>query len=84
MARAKISEYKAKKLLHEYLGLPYSGVQAKSDSLEVVAKLDPLIKYVVKVDEGIKKRNKKGLVKIGLTTNEIKEYLGKKPRKKAS
>lgn len=74
MARAKLSEYKAKKLLHEFLDLPYSGLQV-TDSLDVVDTLDSSKKYAAKVDEGIKKRNKKGLVKVGLTTDEIKEYI---------
>ena len=75
MARTKLSEYKAKKLLHEFLGLPYSGVQVKGDSLDVLTGLDTANKYVAKVDEGIKKRNKKGLVKVGLDSTEVKKYI---------
>ena len=75
MARTKLSEYKAKVLLHEFLGLPYSGVQIKAESAEVLDELDSENKYVAKVDEGIKKRNKKGLVKINLSPREVKEYL---------
>lgn len=75
MARAKISEFKAKKLLHEFLQLPYSGVQIRGDSLKELDSLDSSKKYVAKVDEGIKKRNKKGLVKVGLTPDETKHYI---------
>ena len=75
MARTKLSEYKAKVLLHEFLGLSYSGVQIKAESAEVLDELDSENKYVAKVDEGIKKRNKKGLVKINLSPREVKEYL---------
>lgn len=75
MARTKVSEYKAKVLLHEFLSLPYSGLQITNDSEEKLAQLDTAKKYVAKVDEGIKKRNKKGLVKVGLSPDEIKQYL---------
>ena len=75
MARAKISEFKAKKLLHDFLGLPYSGVQIKSDSFDELDSLDISKKYVAKVDEGVKKRSKKGLVKVGLSVDEIKQFV---------
>jgi len=75
MARAKISEFKAKMLLHEYAGLPYSGIQIRGNSFDQLESLDPSKKYVAKVDEGIKKRNKKGLIKVGLTPDETKQYL---------
>lgn len=75
MARTKLSEFKAKKLLHEFMGLPYSGMQIKGASFEALGILDTSKKYVAKVDEGIKKRNKLGLIKVGLDTHEIKQYI---------
>ncbi len=63
MARSKISEYKAKKLLHDFLEIPYSGQQITTEIKEQLDKLDSSQKYVAKVDEGIKKRNIKGTCK---------------------
>jgi succinyl-CoA synthetase beta subunit len=68
MARIKISEFAAKKLLHNYLELPYSGSNT-ADSL------DSSKRYVVKVDEGIKKRMKKGLVAIDKNPQEVSEFV---------
>lgn len=68
MARVKISELNAKKLLHNYLELPYSG----ADSAEA---LDPSKKYVVKVDEGVKKRMKNGLVGINKSPEEVQQFI---------
>lgn len=68
MARVKLSELTAKKLLHNYLELPYSGTDSP-DSLE------PDKKYVVKVDEGIKKRMKNGLLAIDRSPQEVQEFI---------
>jgi succinyl-CoA synthetase beta subunit len=68
MARIKISELAAKKLLHHYLELPYSG----TDSVET---LDPSKKYVVKVDAGVKKRMKNGLVAIDKSPEEVSAFI---------
>lgn len=58
MSRVAISEYAAKKLL---AGDVYSGISI--DSEERLAKLSlGTGEYVVKVDDGTKKRNKKGLI----------------------
>lgn len=69
MARVKLTEYKAKSLLFKELGLPYSGAAATSANNP---KLSDKKKYVVKVDQGIKKRMKKGLVKLNVTAGELK------------
>lgn len=68
MARVKISELNAKKLLHNYLELPYSG----SDSVQ---SLDPSKRYVVKVDEGVKKRMKQGLVAVDKSVEEGQQFI---------
>lgn len=64
MARKKISEFRAKKILYEFLGKKYSGVSidATKDLNEQVSLLDSSKRYVLKVDQGIKQRKKKGLV----------------------
>lgn len=63
MARAPISEYAAKKLL---LKDGYEGVSVTSDSIADLSTTLPIGTYVVKVDTGVKKRNKNGLVVVGL------------------
>lgn len=62
MARKRISEYKAKSLLFEKLSLPYTGKQVASSDLSSLGTLDASKTYVVKVDQGVKKRFKLGLV----------------------
>lgn len=74
MARQKLSEYKAKSLLFSALGIPYGGVPLSSDNLST-SRLDQEKRYVVKVDQGIKKRFKNGLVKLDVTPSEIEEIL---------
>lgn len=68
MARLKISEYKAKKLLlPDYLGLSASSDTTSNDILKVFGDTN----LVVKVDQGIKKRGLQGLVKVNVTSKEI-------------
>lgn len=73
MARKKISEYTAKKLLYQTLGLPYRGVSFDftTDDLEKLGELDPEQRYVLKVDQGIKKRMKHGLVALNKSPKEL-------------
>lgn|SRR3989344_2458722 len=71
MARVKISEYKAKVLLHKFLGLPYSGVSLHKNFNEGLKDLDSLKRFVVKVDGGIKKRFKTGLMAINKSSGEL-------------
>ena len=56
MARIKLTEYRAKKLL---LGDAYRGISIKANESITFPKSG---RYVIKVDQGIKKRMKKGLV----------------------
>ena len=64
MPRKKISEFRAKTILTEALGLPYLGATVDAEKpLEAQLKHLPADQhYVVKVDQGIKGRFKKGLV----------------------
>ena len=73
MPRKKISEFRAKTILDECLGVSYVGVpiDATKDWSSEVAHLDGSKRYVVKVDQGVKGRFKKGLVKLGRTPEEI-------------
>lgn len=64
MARVKLTEFRAKTLLID----DYQGVSINLDSLENdIAKLDDNIKYIIKVDQGIKKRGKQGLIRLDVT-----------------
>lgn len=64
MARVKLSEYRAKCLLVDnYSGLRLSAATIDDD----IARFEPGQRYVVKVDQGVKKRGKKGLIRIGVT-----------------
>ena len=67
MARVKISEYRAKKIL---FGDAYKGHQLRSGSINI-----PEGKWVLKVDQGIKKRMKQGLVALDAPASEMKERI---------
>ncbi len=71
MARKKLSEVSAKKLLTGFLGLPYKGLEYDSEN-DTVSKVEDFVEdgkiYVVKVDEAVKKRFKQGLVLLDLET----------------
>jgi succinyl-CoA synthetase beta subunit len=77
MARKKISEYKAKVILLQELGFPYEGISfdASSDTSNTLNVLDPIKTYVVKVDEGVKKRMKKGLVVLNKKPSELRKAI---------
>ena len=73
MARVAITEYAAKKLL---LGDAYKGVSVTDDtSEEMVASLDEKSVYIVKIDVGIKKRGKQGLLRLNVAKNEVQKAL---------
>lgn len=63
MARVKLSEYKAKKIL---LGEAYKGIQLRTGTSDV-----PAGRWVAKVDQGVKKRFKQGLIAINKSEGEI-------------
>jgi len=74
MARQKISEHKAKVLVSKALGIDYIGwsIDLSKSLEEQTSTIGGSDKYVVKVDQGIKGRFKKGLVVLDLSVNEIK------------
>jgi succinyl-CoA synthetase beta subunit len=69
MPRQKISEYRSKKIITEALGLSYAGWEVGSNfSADLVKGFDS---YVVKVDQAVKGRYKKGLVLLDVKEDEI-------------
>lgn len=68
MSRVKISEFLAKNtLLPNYLGFP----ALISTTVKEIEDVFPNQNLVVKVDQGIKKRGKQGLVKVNVSPQEI-------------
>ncbi len=72
MARVKLSEYTAKQLLLPALNQPFTGFSATphTTTKELIAHFKDT-NLVVKVDQGIKKRGKLGLVKVNCTPGEV-------------
>jgi succinyl-CoA synthetase beta subunit len=69
MARIRITEYAAKKLV---LGDNYAGITLTPDTLTTaVSPLSDTSQYVLKIDTGIKKRGLAGLVKVNLAKADI-------------
>lgn len=78
MARVKLSEYKAKSLFLPVLGAPFGSIHVDISSIDSVKTIDHLDKtksYVVKVDQGIKKRMKQGLMSIDVNPYKIRKML---------
>jgi len=73
MARRKISEFRAKTILYNALNLPYTGLMldTTADWQLQLKSLASGKRYVVKVDEGIKGRFKKGLVVLDQTPAQL-------------
>lgn len=74
MARKKISEFRAKTILYKELDIEYSGVSINTKNKGWEALCDGLSEkksYVVKVDQGVKGRKKKGLVLLDRKKTEI-------------
>lgn len=70
MARVKLSEYRAKSLLvpgYEGKGLFFSSVDTDANNLR------DDISYIVKVDQGVKKRGKQGLLLLAVAKNDVPE-----------
>lgn len=69
MARVVITEYAAKRLC---FGKDYNGLTATPEDISDVAKtLASDTTYVVKVDAGVKKRGKKGLLSVNITNDAV-------------
>jgi succinyl-CoA synthetase beta subunit len=72
MARKRISEFRAKTLLAQTLDQPYNGISVTADApMPVMQHHSSDSKYVVKVDQGVKGRFKKGLVLLDQTIDQV-------------
>jgi succinyl-CoA synthetase beta subunit len=74
MARKRISEFRAKTLLYQELGTQYAGQQINTKQT-TYSTLNSNKDYVLKVDQGVKGRFKKGLVKLDQTSETIDEAI---------
>ena len=70
MARVKLSEFTAKLLLYPVFGLKYQGVSFSSQPPKI-----PANGSVLKVDQGVKKRGKQGLIKLNIKENDLQKTL---------
>jgi ATP-citrate lyase beta-subunit len=79
MPRRKISEYRSKKIVSEALDLLYVGWSITSDESGGVdfSAIEGCKSYVVKVDQAVKGRFKKGLVLLDVKQGEIGQALKK-------
>lgn len=72
MSRQKLSEFKAKSLLIKN----YEGVAILTDtSTQDIQRIDDETSYVIKVDQGIKKRGKQGLLKLSVNKSGVNEAI---------
>jgi ATP-citrate lyase beta-subunit len=69
MSRVKLTEYRAKSLI---LGEGYGGVPLTGDAMP---SLSSDTKWVLKVDQGVKKRMKQGLVALGISPAEMPVFM---------
>lgn len=76
MARVKLSEYKAKLLLYKKIGIEYPGISVNNNHPLNISLLTEK-EYVVKVDQGIKKRMKNGLVLLKVKPADVPEAIEK-------
>lgn len=74
MARVKLSEFRAKNLLvPEYRGVTLRLASLATDT----AKLDSEAHYIIKVDQGIKKRGKQGLIVLDVAKSDAEAAVKK-------
>jgi len=70
MARKKISEFAAKRIVYSFLELPYKGITVNTNDEyydDLLSKMEEGTRYVLKVDQGVKQRKKNGLVVLDVT-----------------
>ncbi len=71
MARVKLTEHRAKTIL---IGSGYRGISIKKNSIDTdIEKLNPDESYIIKVDQGIKKRGKQGLIRLNVKKDQAKQ-----------
>lgn len=72
MSRKRLSEFRAKSILYAALGQPYEGVEVDAEQREWTKNLPVGIgTYVVKVDQAVKGRFKKGLVRLDRSIEQL-------------
>lgn len=87
MSRVKLTEFKSKQLLYRGLRIPYYGIASLIDEKGALTFSTPLTslsskkEYTVKVDQGVKRRMKKGLVKLSIHKNQLVKNIEKLARK---
>jgi ATP-citrate lyase beta-subunit len=73
MARVKLSEFRAKQLLVR----GYEGVAIHMATIDAdIARLSDEETYIIKVDQGIKKRGKQGLIRLNVTKTDAAKAVG--------
>lgn len=78
MPRKRLSEFRAKTMVHRALGLPYRGwsIDAMGDNQQYIQAIqESTRKVVVKVDQGIKGRFKKGLVLLNVMPENVPQAI---------
>lgn len=76
MPRRKLSEYRAKKIVTEVIGGSYVGWSVGSaDKRSVLLSVGGFDRYVIKVDQAVKGRFKKGLVLLDVAKGDMKEVI---------
>jgi succinyl-CoA synthetase beta subunit len=78
MARKKISEFAAKRILYDFLEMPYAGISLDTKDQyfsDLLGGLEEGKKYVLKVDQAVKQRKKKGLLALNVTKETIQNEL---------
>lgn len=79
MPRQRLSEYRSKQIISQALNLPYRGwtIDAEKSLDEQLSSANLTEgQFAVKVDQGIKGRFKRGLVKLGVTPDQLKLVIG--------
>jgi ATP-citrate lyase beta-subunit len=71
--RKKLSEYRSKVIVHEALGLPYIGwtIDTEAPIAKQLSGVNRASNFAVKVDQGVKGRQKKGLVQLGVSHAQL-------------
>ena len=74
MARVKISEFRAKSILFSELSSQYGGIRINRSDYQdkIISSLSNDQTYVIKVDQGIKKRQKEGLLFKNIEKKQLK------------
>jgi len=82
MPRVKISEYKAKQFIIPFFGDNYEGFRLTGNgNKDIPFKLSARDKYILKVDEGVKKRQKNGLIIKDIKAKDVNKYVKEFKRK---